>query len=257
MTRTFSSFCALLSLASFHLLAGAPQQNPEKALEEALKMQRASLEKQRQAIQLQLAEKGSQIAPFSPYPVEQFIVPSLTPSQPDCPALDSGRITALVSAAAQRQSLDPALLKAVMKQESGFKPCAVSPMGAQGLMQLMPATARELHVKDVFDPSQNVHAGAAYLKELLERYKGDLRLALVGYNAGPGRADQAADTPYPLETQNYVASILADLGIDSSDAGPVKEDLAPSDEPYEGIDMNPPVVPAISKGRTQQAQPRL
>jgi hypothetical protein len=82
-------------------------------------------------------------------------------------------------------------------------------------------------------------------------------LALVGYNAGPGRADQAADTPYPLETQNYVASILADLGIDSSDAGPVKEDLAPSDEPYEGIDMNPPVVPAISKGRTQQAQPRL
>ena len=97
----------------------------------------------------------------------------------------------------------------------------------------MPATARELRVTNAFDPAQNVQGGAAYLRQLLDRYKGDLRLALVGYNAGPGRADQPPGTPYPLETQNYVASILSDLGIDTPDSDSVKEDLAPPDIPEE------------------------
>jgi len=103
-----------------------------------------------------------------------------------------------------------------MKQESGFKPCAVSVRGAQGLMQLMPATADLLHVADPFDPQQNVEGGAAFLKQLLGRYKGDLRLALVAYNAGTLRADQPANTPYPAETQNYLASIFAQLGINQA-----------------------------------------
>jgi hypothetical protein len=105
-----------------------------------------------------------------------------------------------------------------MKQESGFKPCAVSVRGAQGLMQLMPATAGLLHVENPFDPEQNVQAGAAFLKQLLGRYKGDLRLALVAYNAGPLRADQPANAPYPLETQNYLASIFAQLGMGQAQA---------------------------------------
>jgi hypothetical protein len=96
-------------------------------------------------------------------------------------------------------------------------------------MQLMPATARELRVNNVFDPVQNVQGGAAYLRQLLNRYKGDLRLALVGYNAGPGRADQPAGTPYPLETQNYIASIFSELGLDTPDSDTAKEDLAPPD----------------------------
>jgi soluble lytic murein transglycosylase-like protein len=287
---------ALLSLAAFALFA-APQQspspsppkppataplaptlNPEHALEEALKQQRASLEKQRQAIHRQLAEKIEKNEAFSA-PVEQFIAPLTTPpsrlfaaleapAQPaDCPALDIDKVSKLVSFAAQEQSLDPALLKSIIKQESGFKPCAVSMKGAQGLMQLMPGTARELHVTDVFDPAQNVQAGAAYLKQMLERYNGDLRLALVGYNAGPSRADQATTAPYPLETQNYVASILADLGIDQPDSANTQEDLAPPDDaeqqvPVSSGDAKPatnstsPIRPIVSEEKTKVASPK-
>jgi soluble lytic murein transglycosylase-like protein len=206
--------------------------NPTLAQEEALKKQRASLEIQRQAIHLQLGEKVPASRSASVL-VEQFITPLITFNQPainqaDCPALDRPKIDALVSVAAQKQSLDPAILKAVIRQESGFKPCVVSPKGAQGLMQLMPATARELHVTNPFDPEQNVRGGAAYLKQMLARYGGDLRLALVGYNAGPGRADRGDETLYPLETQNYVANILNDL--DQPDADEIKEDLAPADD---------------------------
>jgi soluble lytic murein transglycosylase-like protein len=99
-----------------------------------------------------------------------------------------------------------------MRQESGFKPCAVSIKGAQGLMQLMPATAAQFHVTDPFDPEQNVQAGALFLKQLLKKYNGDLRLALVAYNAGSTRADQLDPSQYPAETQGYLANIFADLG---------------------------------------------
>ena len=216
--------------------------NPALALEEALKKQRASLERQRQAIHTQLGQKPP-AAGSRAVLVEQFITPLITFNQAafdqvafnqaDCPAVDPSKIDDLVSVAAQKQSLDPALLKAVIRQESGFKPCVVSSRGAQGLMQLMPATARELHVSNAFDPEQNIRGGAAYLKQMLERYGGDLRLALVGYNAGPGRADQGEETPYPLETQNYVANILAALGMDQPDAAGTKEDLAPAEETEE------------------------
>jgi soluble lytic murein transglycosylase-like protein len=103
------------------------------------------------------------------------------------------------------------LIRAVMRQESGFKPCAVSAKGAQGLMQLMPETAQLLRVGDVFDPAQNVQAGASFLKRLLKKYNGDLRLALVAYNAGAMRADQSDPARYPLETQGYLANIFAEL----------------------------------------------
>lgn len=177
---------------------------------------------QRQAIHQQMALK-SDLPEQDGLPTEQFIVPIALPlpiplpSQPACPTLGEETVSGLISSAARKQSLDPALLKAVMKRESGFKPCAVSVKGALGLMQLMPATAHELHVSNIFDPTQNVQAGAAYLRQLLDRYNGDLRLALVGYNAGPGKADQPG-TPYPVETQGYVSSIFSDLGIDSPDS---------------------------------------
>jgi len=214
-----------------------PSLNPQLALEEALKLQRASLEKQRQSIDTQLGETIV-AAPSSPM-IERFIVPSLVLSQPDCPPIDDGQLSKLVSSAAQKQSLDPALLRAVIKQESGFRPCAVSMKGAQGLMQLMPATARELHVANPFDPAQNIHAGAAYLKQMLGRYKGDLRLALTGYNAGPSRADQGDESIIPVETQNYVANILADLGWGQPETTETKEDLAPPDEIDNTEDASP------------------
>ena len=195
-----------------------------KAMQESLKKQRDSLEKQRQAIHRQSAGRESATG----NPVAEFIDPIPDRIQADCPALASETVASLIAAAAKKQTLQAELLHAVMKQESAFKPCAISVKGAQGLMQLMPATARQFHIGNVFDPEQNVQAGAAYLKQLLGRYNGNLRLALIAYNAGPGRADQPTGQPYPLETQNYVANVFAELGIsqwedNSSDPTPPEE----------------------------------
>jgi hypothetical protein len=229
----------LIFLLSALPLVAAPQQ----ALEEALQKQLESVEKQRQAIRVQLGDKAETISnPNRSHSVAYFIDPmvpvvsqpavlSQAVSQMDCPPLAEDEVSELITSAAQKQDLNPAVLRAVMRQESAFKPCAISSKGAQGLMQLMPATARELHVSDSFDPAQNVHAGAAYLKQLLNRYNGDLRLALVGYNAGPSRADQASAAPYPLETQNYVETILAELGIGQAatvDTQPDEEETMPT-----------------------------
>jgi soluble lytic murein transglycosylase-like protein len=148
----------------------------------------------------------------------------------DCDALDSTTVDSLIAAAAKKQSLEPSLLHAVMKQESAFKPCAVSIKGAQGLMQLMPATAQQLHVSDPFDPEQNVQGGAAFLKQLLARYKGDLRLALMAYNAGTLRADQKDKDSVPAETQNYIAGIFAELGISRAEP-PAEPPAEPEDPP--------------------------
>jgi soluble lytic murein transglycosylase-like protein len=225
-------FRVLILVGGFPLLVFSAQQavmpQPSQAMRESLRKQRASLASQWQAVRRQMAEKSSAVAITPAHFIDPLPAwtPPLNPlalpvraavwNPADCPALEAEKVSELVAAAAEKQSLDPALLRAVIKQESGFKPCAVSPKGAQGLMQLMPSTAQDLHVADAFDPRQNVQAGAAYLRQLLSRYKGDLRLALVGYNAGPRRADQPPGTPYPLETQDYVASIFAALGIDDS-----------------------------------------
>ena len=134
-------------------------------------------------------------------------------SEPPCDAADPGRA---VDHAASKEDLDPAVLRAVIQQESAFKPCAVSSAGAMGLMQLMPATAERFHVSDPFDIEQNVLAGARYLKELLGRFHGDLKLALAAYNAGPERVD--GDTPAVpeiAETQNYVTQIMQALEKES------------------------------------------
>lgn len=220
LTGSISSLALLLVFglatppsATAHPSDSAATLSASQAMQAALKKQLESLEKQRRAIHQQL---GSQ-RPIAANPVPGFIDPLPADAQADCPTLDSDTVAYLVQEAANKQSLQPELVHAVIKQESAFRPCAVSFKGALGLMQLMPSTARQFHVNDVFDPEQNIQAGAAYLKQLLNRYKGDLRLALIAYNAGPGRADRPAGQSYPLETQNYVASIFADLGISQSD----------------------------------------
>lgn len=173
----------------------------------AIELQRASLERQRAAVRQQAGLKDDSTAS------DTFILlPALPPlAQADCPALDADELDNLIDAAAKRNSLPARLIRAVMHQESGFRPCAVSVKGAQGLMQLMPATAYQMHVADPFDPVQNVMGGTAFLKRLIGRYKGDLRLALVAYNAGANRADQLTPAQYPLETQGYLANIFAEL----------------------------------------------
>ncbi len=117
-------------------------------------------------------------------------------------------IDRLVSANADAAGVDKALIKAVILNESGFNPNATSATNAQGLMQLEPATAAGLGVADSYDPEQNVRGGTRYLKALLERFHGDLRLAVAAYNAGPGAVEKYGGVPPYVETQRYVGNVL-------------------------------------------------
>ncbi len=117
----------------------------------------------------------------------------------------------VVSTASGRYHLDPDLVNSVIHAESGFNPRAVSPKGAQGLMQLMPPTASRLGVADAFDPAGNVDGGTRYLRELLEKYNFDMVKALAAYNAGPGRVEQYHGVPPYRETQAYVAKVVRDF----------------------------------------------
>jgi soluble lytic murein transglycosylase-like protein len=114
----------------------------------------------------------------------------------------------LAAAAARRHGLDPALVLAVVSVESAFRPAAVSHKGAQGLMQLMPATAAELGVKDALDPAQNLDGGSRYLNALLSLYGGDLPRALAAYNAGAGAVKRHKGIPPYRETRAYVKKVL-------------------------------------------------
>jgi soluble lytic murein transglycosylase-like protein len=118
-------------------------------------------------------------------------------------------IAALMNEAGRTHGIDPRLIAAVAHRESAFNPNAVSPVGAGGLMQLMPATARFLGCNNVFDARQNVFAGARYLRTLLDTFHGDLDLTLAAYNAGPGAVQKYNGVPPYRETRAYVASIRA------------------------------------------------
>jgi len=115
----------------------------------------------------------------------------------------------IVREASLKYGVDPSLIKAVIEAESGGNPYALSPAGARGLMQLMPATAAELGVTDAFDPVQNIMGGTRYLRRLLDRYRGDVRLALAAYNWGMGNLERRPEA-MPKETRAYVAKVERD-----------------------------------------------
>ncbi|RZG80821.1 lytic transglycosylase domain-containing protein [Acinetobacter venetianus] len=115
----------------------------------------------------------------------------------------------LIRQAAQQHGVSEGLIKAVMHTESGFNIKARSPVGAQGLMQLMPATARRFNVSNAYDPQQNIFAGAKYLSWLLKRFNGDTRLAIAAYNAGEGNVDKYGGIPPFRETQDYVRRVTS------------------------------------------------
>ncbi len=196
----------------------------------SLELQQESLAKQRASVERQLAAARpkafghsdessprnrtvsfSEITSFAPVEWPQVAFP-LAPAF-DCPALPFSAVDQLVRFAAKREEVSPDLLKAVMKRESSFHPCAISDKGALGLMQLMPSTAEQFGVDDPFNPSQNIRGGAAFLKQLLHRFGGDVRLALGAYNAGPERVEAVGGIPDIAETQEYVSAISADLHL--------------------------------------------
>lgn len=179
----------------------------------------ASLNKQKESVHAQTIA-AQQIAPTAaasepgfftvPWPVPVSMNVSQA-SGIDCEPMPKEQLESLVGAAAEKEGLKTDLIHAVIRKESASRPCAISPKGAQGLMQLMPATADELGVTDAFDPKQNIEGGAKLLKQLLTKYKGDLALTLGAYNAGSGRVDKEAGIPRIPETVNYVSDILKEI----------------------------------------------
>ena len=127
-------------------------------------------------------------------------------------ALPATEYDAFIEIVARENGLAPELVKAVALAESGLDPDAVSPKGAQGIMQLMPATARRYGVRNAFDPLENLRAGAMHLRDLLDEFDGDVKLALAAYNAGSGAVRRHGGVPAYRETQEYVRKIESTLG---------------------------------------------
>ena len=163
---------------------------------------RESIEKQLQSIARQRESLRQQAGAAIP-----------APEPPECEPIADEKMDPLIEYAAKAQALPAKLLRAVIAQESAFRSCAVSVKGAQGLMQLMPATAEQFGVKDAFDPKANLDAGAKFLRALLEKYKGDLPQALGAYNAGPETVDKAGGVPDIAETKAYIEAIVDKVGF--------------------------------------------
>jgi soluble lytic murein transglycosylase-like protein len=194
------------------------------------------------ASRFDLQIQSASLQPRLSWPTPPAPVPLL-----DCAAMPAAQLAPLFHHAASAYGLDPLLLRAVARQESAFKPCAVSPAGAMGLMQLMPETASMLGIEDPFDATQSILGGARFLRLLLDRFQNDLPLALSAYNAGSATVERYGGIPPYSETQAYVSSILRMLGQPSPpsggrpDAQPVQHPA--SDHPASSPNPPPPDAP--------------
>ena len=212
-------------------------------------LQRAAIAQQRDAVRKQAESLGLWLMPLQEGPAR--------PPAPvvDCDPLEDSIVNPLIENAAKAQGLETKLLRAVIDQESGYRACAVSAKGAQGLMQLMPETAAEMGVKDPFDAKQNVDGGARYLKQLIDRYKGDLPQALGAYNAGPKTVDQSAGVPDVQETREYVEAVMAKAGLKPADPAAKASDAAAPGDVAKEVDKAAKPVDAAAKPATPPAPP--
>jgi soluble lytic murein transglycosylase-like protein len=170
----------------------------------------ASLDKQRASILIQVnSVLGKPAATVSSFFSTPWVEATFT--ETTCDSLARPELDQLIEQNSKTQGVKPELIRAVISQESANRPCAVSSKGAQGLMQLMPATATQFGVSDPFDPQQNIEAGTKLLRQLLEKYAGDISLTLSAYNAGSGRVDREGGVPQIPETMKYVTDILGKL----------------------------------------------
>jgi hypothetical protein len=177
---------------------------------------------------------------------------SHVPSPASAENQQSFDLNEVVRAASGTYSLDPDLVNSVIRAESGFNVRAVSPKGAQGLMQLMPQTASQLGVRNAFDPEANVEGGTRYLRELLERYNFDVVKALAAYNAGPQRVEQYGGVPPYYETKAYVARVVRDFNKKKLAAKTASQPVAPKASPNKSAGKHVP--PAKSHNSTTQSQ---
>jgi hypothetical protein len=171
-----------------------------------------SIAKQRAAVLKQVAGvMGKAPAPADPFFTVPWVETPASFNAPLCDPMPAADLDRLVEQNSQEQGVKAELIRAVIAEESGARPCAVSWKGAQGIMQLMPATSDQFGVKDPFDARQNVEAGTKLLKQLLTKYNNNVNLALAAYNAGSGRVDKVGGVPQIPETQNYVSDIQSKL----------------------------------------------
>ncbi len=188
----------------FFLAQDVPADRIRAAMESSLAQQRASVQQQARAA-------GAAMIPWTPPTASAArLMPSIM-FQPFCDPVPQPELSKMIESAAEKNGVAGPVIREVARQESGFFPCAVSPKGAEGLMQLMPSTQDQFKVMDPFSPIASIDAGTKLLKQLLDRYHGDLSLALSAYNAGAAAVDKAGGIPQIPETQNYVTSILSRL----------------------------------------------
>jgi soluble lytic murein transglycosylase-like protein len=181
-----------------------PPAKPAETLQSAMEKQRAAIAIQRLAVK----QQRDSMVPWMLATPRTGTASGSEAAAEGCDRIGDPELTPLIASAAQLHGVEPKLLRGVIEQESGFHACAISAKGAMGLMQLMPATVDQFKVDDVFDPKQNIEAGATYLRQLLDKYKDDIKLALAAYNAGPTTVDKMGGMPDIQETRDYVEGVM-------------------------------------------------
>jgi soluble lytic murein transglycosylase-like protein len=241
-------------LALFLMQDGASQADRIRAaMAPSIEQQQASIRRQQAAVRATPAGARASAISLPGFPPASISYGGFSVPRPavsaamftTCDPLPQPELTRLIGAMSQKIGIDGGLVREVARQESGFRPCAISPKGAEGLMQLMPATQAQFAVSNPFDPEQSLEAGSKLLKQLLDRYHGDLTLALSAYNAGAGCVDRSGGIPDIQETKNYVLSILS---RSASFEDPEFQDLAPPALPFSSYALTSrgcqPAVPA-------------